>query len=312
MSERVQVFSDNFLRGLMDTQPETGLAFPGYYRFQNVRVNRGRGERRRGMVRVGGTEGLEEDEALSFDGTTNILYAKRRDEIHQLRTTWTVECLVHSQQSTGTRHVLGWEHATSYPLKIRQSGGAWQALIQDEDGAVATLSAGASSVSTSAPQQLRVTRSGGTVTFYLDGTQVATDTSTLNASKACKAPGGNLLYGANSTGPSEFFQGYIDYVRAFRTLIPSFRHAWQRWPHPKGAYVLWDHWFFYNRESLVEDQSRGMLHAAEYAAGVGPTVTTRLGNAMIPVQAMRAYVDLAQNQRLCFVACGIPHSLERR
>lgn len=297
MAGNVQIVSEDFLRGLLDTQDEVGLE-AGWAKFENLRVGRARGEQRKGMVYLGQASDGDQ-KTMVLDGAADYFEIPVRS-IHTLPQVFDFEIAFKPDVVTGTDYLWGVKHA-NYGFKIRRNTTSIEVLIHDGSNA-ATHNAG--SVGAGATYALRCRYDGTTLSTWLQtvdhAASVQTESGTVSG--ALRAPGGNLLIGADGATPGSFWDGSIEYVRCFSKHLPSFRHLWQYWPHPKGRYVLWDYiCAILDGQNQLIDHSRNLNFAWRQGA---PATATSLLKPTDPVQAIAQYVDRQNQSRVVTVAGG--------
>ena len=302
MADAVQIVSADFLRGLLDTQDETGLE-TGFSKFQNLRVGRGRGENRKGMVWLA-TPGKTDQAKATLDGAADYYEIPLRASFHRLPTTFALETVFKPATVSGTDYLLGVKHA-NYGLKIRRNATTMEVLIHDGTNS-ATHDAG--TVAAATLYGLRLEYDGETLTTYLQtialAASAATETGTVVGQ--LRAPGGDLLIGADAATPASFWEGDIEYLRAFSKLAPDqdMRYLFSYWPHPKGQYVLFDYIpGILDADDQLIDHSRNLNTGRVQGS---PTVGTSLLDPCDPVQAIATRVDLDNQPRLVVVSGGVP------
>jgi len=300
MGRSIQIVSEDFLRGLLDTQDEVGLE-AGWAKFENLRTGRARGEPRKGMAHVA-SAGDPDQAAAVLDGVGDYYEIPLRG-LHTLPLKFDIEIAFSADIVTGTEYLWGAKHA-NYGLKIRRNTTTIEVLIHDGSNS-ATHDAG--TVAATTAYALRVRYDGTTLSTWLqteaNAATVATESGTVSG--ALRAPGGNILIGADGAAPGSFWDGDIEYVRAFTRHLADFRHLWQYWPHPKGRYVLWDYIpAIVDAEGNLIDHSRNLNYGT--VSGT-PSSTTTLLPPSDPVQAISQRVDLENESRLVVVAGGVPY-----
>lgn len=307
MASRVQVVSEDFLRGLLDTQDETGLEV-GWARFENLRVGTGRGKPRPGMIHLvtptQGAQGAWYFQASGyFDGVDEYYEIPVRD-IHTLPAKFDMELCFEAETLVGTAYLWGVKHA-DYGLKIRRTTTDVEVLIHDGANSV-THNAGP--IATAYAYALRIRYDGTTLTTWLEKEHdhtTAASTEAGTVSGTLRAPGGNMLVGADGAVPGDFWDGWIEYIRCFSKHLPSQRHMWQYWPHPKGRYVLWDYYpGILDAGDLLMDHSRN-LNTGSPNGTPGPDVS--LLDPCQPTQAIAHRIDGSNRRRVVAVCGGVPY-----
>ena len=300
MGRPTQVVSEDFIRGLLDTQDETGLE-AGWTKFENLRVGKRRGEPRKGMVPLAAAADSDQA-AMRLDGAADYFLIPKRS-LHTLPLEFTMDIVFQADTVSGTEYLWGVNHA-NYGLKVRRNGSDIEVLIHDGSNS-ATVTAG--SVSATTTYALRITYDGTTLSVWLHDTDTGASavTESGTVSGALRAPGGDLLLGADASPVSGFWDGVIEYVRCFSKVMPDFRHIWQYWPHPKGAYVLWDYIpALLDGNNQMIDHSRNLNFGKRNGA---PASAATLLDPTDPVQVIAQHVDADNKTRLVVVAGGVPY-----
>lgn len=300
MSRRGQIVLENFLRGLSDTMPERGLELPGLAVAQDVRFGRNTGLRRNGMVRVAATT-TRDQAALDFSGTGQYLSVPV-GPVHTLGTTLTWECLFTTGSITGTHNLFGWNHGTDVPIRAYLQDATLRAYFRDSANNASDFVVGTLSVDTT--YHLRLVRDGDTLYAYLDGTLAATSSIPSGALRTLEVPGGSMQIAANAA--LDPWDGTIDYQRCFSRLFTDFAYAYQRWPHSKGRYVLWDYWMQLDADNQLVDQSTHLNTGTRTGT---PTSVATLAVRCAPGQGLIGFKDRQNQARLAVVNGGVPFTV---
>lgn len=299
---KVQIHTTDFLKGLQTTALEDGQSFPGFRTFKNFRVDQRAARRRLGRV-LSDRSGTDQ-EAVDLDGTDQYISVPVAP-IHTLGTSWTIEVLFQPDNVNTTEYVLGWGHATNYPILIKWINGAIDVLVQFSDASTASMGA-AGAYSADETIALQITRSAGTITVrnnaVLSTTILGSMVGTAWAALGHKAPGGALQIGANNTG--SYFDGAIDYLRVFNVKREANVDSHVRFIDPRADSVIWEYGMEVDSNDIVTDRSRYENHGKmQNAASAGDAVTT-LCRQTAPVQGIHSYVSRDGERRLLVVAGG--------
>lgn len=300
MGRNVQIVSEDFIRGLLDTQNEVGLE-AGWAKFENLRIGRARGEQRKGMAHLA-TASDSDQQAMDFDGATDYFEIPNRGalpKVFQMEIAFQADTI-----AAGIDYLRGIGHA-NYGLKVRRNAADIEILIHDGANS-ATHNAGA--ILAAKPYVLRLRYDGTTLQTWL---QSEANAATVQAesgtvSGRLRAPGGNIVIGGDGAVVSNFWDGKIEFVRAFgKHLDDDFRHLWGYWPHPKGRYVLHDYiCALLDGQNQLIDHSRNLNYGTRQGT---PSPITTLLLPTDPVQAITQHVDRENESRLVVVAGGVPY-----
>ena len=148
--------------------------------------------------------------SLALDGTGDYASIAAQDDFGLGTGDFTIEAWVYADTGglTGTRSIIDMRAgvASDTGLYIYQTGGVAKVYYNGAE----ILSGGTLSVTTWT--HVAVTRSGTTITLYVDGTSVDTDGafgSDLGSSKP-------MIIGANYDGSTEYWDGYFDDIRVIK------------------------------------------------------------------------------------------------
>lgn len=280
--------------GLNTSSDENGLPLGQYVDLTNVILGDGGLRRRDGMVRV--ARASNANLCANLNGTSEIVTVPVNTTIHTLRKQWRVSCLVAPDTVNAARTLLGWAHATDWPIQIQFTSSAKvEVKVTDSAGTVVTMT-GATTLVGTTTYAVDVVRNGTALTVYLNG--VSEQTGTM-ADLDCKAPGGNLYFGRNNTG--EFFDGKYEHCWAVNSADTYMGDVFLRCIHPRAENVLWSY-VLEDMESTthrIDDDSRFGNHGSITA---GFSTATSIARQTMPVSMIAPYTDKNAKQRIVVAA----------
>lgn len=307
---RRQVYTDNFLRGLQDTQDATGLPYPGFQYFGNVRVDDGVLKRRLGRLLV--DTAAPSRVSQEFDGGT-MYGVVPASEWHTYGIPFTVETVFSPIGLTGTQPIVGWNHASAFPFSIYletdSSGTTLKATYRTSATATVSSSASIAVNDDVAVQWIRASDDTLTLNVY----NATDDVWTSDTSDASGTLGGAVLqdpavdmYAARDTG-SNFFHGDIDYIRLFNIARTRKDDLMLRWPDPLCAYCVgcWEMDAYSGK--IVPDLSR---YGNTMSLKNTPTSATKITHDTLPVQGIFPYTTRDGVRRLVTVVDGVVYDSE--
>lgn len=214
-----------------------------------------------------------------------------------LGTKFTIEALVNADLAAGGNQYTVFQagHTTPSVALYLSTTTLWTFSVWDSSGASTVLTTAASA---GADTSLQLVRDGASLTMRVNN--VVTDTDTMSAVLALRAPAGNMEVGA--VAAASFFDGKICYVRAFNGLAKS-SHADRmiRNPAPRAKNCVADYDFNESAGGLVYDRSR---YANHLVATNTPTEATPLSHNPAPMRAVSMNVDPVTNRKQLLLVCG--------
>ena len=277
---------------LNTTADENGLPLGDCVDLLNVDLSQGGVGRRGGMQRLG--RATDARLALDLNGTTQIITVPVNAVIHTLRKEWTVRAVVQPDTVAAARTVLGFLHATNFPIQIQFTATAKvEVKVTDSASAVTTMT-GTTTLVGGTTYVVEVVRIGTALTVYLNGASEVTGTM---ADLDCIAPGGNMTFGRNNTG--EFFDGKFDYCTAYSSSSPLRDEGMLRCTDPKAEHVLWDYWTEVFTLDRIEDGSRFENHGI---VTNGTSTATALTVPTMRTNLMAPYVDEDYKARVAIIS----------
>ena len=297
-----RIYQFNFRGGLQTTKTATGLDHHFHNVFQNVRVRGDTAKRRKGYVRVAAA--TQANTAMDLDSAASEYVEVQKTSLHTLKKYWTAQLLYQPDSVTGTRVLVGWGHASDYPLKLWQDGTTLKADVIDSADATVTLTS-STTLQVDTTYAVQVKRSGTAIALRLDNVEEDTDTV---ADLDGKAPGGNLYFGRDNTG--NYYDGTIDHFTLFDRARTDHADGWKRFADPRAEYVIADYHGEQNADSIVLDRSRYENHGEPKNT---PTFgTTALCVPYEPVQAIFPFRDRNNDKRVATMIGGSMYDVEVR
>ena len=280
--------------GLNTTAEATGLPLGEWVDLQNILLDQGDLRRRGGIQRV--VRVTNNGTCMDLNGTTQIVTVPVNTVMHTLRKTWTVYCLMQPDTVAAARTLLGFLHATDWPIQIQFTSGAKvEVKVTDSAGTVVTMT-GTTTLVGGTTYSVVVVRDGTALTVYLNGVSEVTGTM---ADLDGKAPGGNMTLGRNNTG--EFFDGKYEQCWATNSADTYLGDIFLRPLDPMADNVLWSY-VLENMESTngrIDDDSRFGNHGIVTS---GTSTATSIARQTMPVTGLMPYIDKNAKQRLVVVA----------
>ena len=280
---------------LNTTADANGLPLGEWVVLQDIMLDQGNLRRRGGTQRV--MVAPVSNLCMDLNGTTQIVTVPVNAVIHTLRKAWTVYFIVQPDTVAAARTLLGWVHATDWPIQVQfTSGAVVQVKVTDSAGTVTTMT-GTTTLVGGTTYSVVVVRAGTALTVYLNGVSEATGTM---ADLDCKAAGGNMTLGAaNAAG---FFDGKYETCWAVNVADTYMGDIFLRCIDPKAETVLWCY-TLENMESAttnrIDDDSRFENHGGVTA---GTSTATSIARQTMPVTLLAPYGDKNTKPRLMVVA----------
>lgn len=300
-----QIQTINFLKGLQTTALGTGLEFPAWTVFDNVRVDQGVARRRLGRVLV--DRGASNQGAMTFAGGSSQSVAVQTSNAHTLGKEWTIELLYKVGSVTGTQTIIGFADAANWPFHIYQDGTTLKVVLKNAGAAASETLSGTTTLAVNDTIAVQVKRSAAdvcTLTYYTIPASGTAARTTIPGSAAAMQglamydPAVSMQFG--TLNGSNYFTGTIDYFRGFSICRSHHKDGFIRWPDPWCSYCLWDY-DMKQSSSTITDRSRWGNNGL---ANNSPTDATTLALQTAPVQAMVPYVTQGGTQRLLAVMGG--------
>lgn len=304
-----RVYNRDFLRGLQTSRPSDGADdFTGFRRFQNVRVDHDQAQIRPGRVRLQKlTPSSEISTCCDFDGASTwrapLHYTAPRPNIWGLsaRGSWTLEALFKSDLVTAD-HGIVTVGSTNQALELWIDASS-KITARFTDASLGIVSIVGPTVTT-AVTHVRVTRSGSTYSFYVDGTLIGT--STLNGVGIRTNPSGYLVVGRCYGPGAYYFDGRVEHVTLYDGLLPNFKNMRNHLLAPRQRRVLACYRGAPTLGTVVADHSsyefHGLLDAGTVTAGA------TIANPHNPVQAIETFINKPGQRRAAVVAGGTVYS----
>lgn len=205
---------------------------------------------------------------------------------------WTVELAIEPDTTAGTQGILTVGSTTPAmildidTLNIRLR-------VWDSAGSATTITVGAAAASL---QTVQITRSGTTLSTRLNnGTPV---TGTMSATLKVRTPVGDIRIGRDDG--TNYFDGTIDYVRAFSIVKSNHNDRLIRFPAPRAEYVLADY-DFKQSNTLIRDRSRYENHLI---AQNSPNEIATLCHNPAPIRALSMMRDVQTNRKQLLACAG--------
>jgi len=146
---------------------------------------------------------------------------------------------------------------------------------------------------------LQITRDGATITGWLNGT---TKTGSIGAATSLS----NGLYTAGADNSGSYFDGRIDYLRAWRSVRTSRKDIFYRLLNPRSKDVLFNYVFSQGEADDVLDY--GVLGAHATVAGSPAWDGAPLAINPAPIQALSYNVRKDGTREVVAVAYGRVHT----
>ena len=298
-----QVFTENFLRGLVTTASEDALPFPGFKTFQDIRVSEGDAKRRKGIVRL--ARASSDNKSLTLTSASSQYVAIPVDtRVWRLGTQFTIEGVVKPTVVTGTRTIV-YAGVTTPSVVIDFTATTLRLRVWESDATLRTLSITAAANET---HEFQFKRDGATlsVSLYRDGSSaVNTGSLTMDATNLLRSPVGEVRLGRDSS--TNYFDGQLDILRSFGIARADYLDGLLRFADPRAGYVLSDYDFKVTADDIIVDRSRFQNHGETSAS---PTSTTALGFQTSQGELIHGYTTRSGEKRILYVAGGLVHDVD--
>jgi hypothetical protein len=232
---------------------------------------------------------------MDFDGTDDDAdFPNGTTFYNGLGTVLTIETLFQTDDISADRYVVGRTAASPTAIKILHNTSSEVVVtVTDASANVATLTW--TGIAAGTLCALQIVRSGATITGYLNGT---VQTGTIGAATALAT--GIGTWGSDNNG--SFFDGRIDFYRAFRYAKTHRLDAWARLVNPRAAGVVVDYVFEMDSNSYILD--RGSLGLHRSANGTPATNVAPLAVNPVPVLGIASNLDTNSAQKAYIRAAG--------
>lgn len=243
--------STNVPKGL-ETTRDTSSSRLAWTQYLNSRTAEDSDARRAGMVRL--HRFAAPSSMVDFDGTDDDMDIPTSDLLNALGLVWTVETLFNTDDISSNRFVLGRRSAAGAPMTIVHNTSS-EVIVTVLDTGAASDTLTWTGIAAGTTCALQVTRSGTTLTGYLNGVaKTATMSATLSV---VNVP---LTIGSDNNG--SFYDGRIDFFRVMRYAKAHRHDAWARLVNPRVAGVVCDYVFLPDSNSYIVDRSSSGAHGA--------------------------------------------------
>ena len=212
-----------------------------------------------------------------------------------LRQNWTLRLIIKPDTVTGTQALIGWAHATDWPIYLYLDGSALTAVHRDTASTAVTLTA-SNAMTADAVYGIELVRSGTSLTLYVNGVQEDTDTvSALDT----KVPTVDLYFGRDNSG--NYFDGTLEGPElVVRSDLPTTRSL-VRYADPKGEIVRCWYDLDADSNSICRDLSRWGNHAK---AQNGPSEVASLARVYAPGHGVGTYTTESGQPQVVVGAAG--------
>lgn len=285
----------DLLTGQNDTRVEEGQEIPRWHRVRNARFRTGAPTRRGGekLLAVSGTDAT----CWDFTSASSHYVQIPSHTVHALIPPFSFEFLFQPHSVTGTHVISGFRHATDFPWTIYTTG-ANVAVKWTKSGAGTVTSATTTdplTINTTAYVRITVNVAGQTK-IYVDDVLGVTTAGLVG--ETLIAPGGVLYFGRDNGG--NYFDGYLDYFRVVKYVIPNSDMGWTRWPTPMAPYMVMDYGGEVDANDWVLDRSPFGNHGEiKNSCGTGTVLCVNPA----PVQMIRGRRD-GNNKTKVVIAAG--------
>lgn len=288
-----QIYSAHPYRGLQTTTEEETTEFPALVVAQDMRVAKKVFKRRRGSVRIdrGGSDG----DNLDFVAASSMHITFPTNAVHALGKEWTVEGLFSPDGVSGSQYMLGFAHATDWPIQVRMNGNQVEVVVTDTADTTDTITS-TTTYSGSDKIGWQVVRNGTALTLRVNGEDEGTATM---ADLDCKVPSVAMYVGRDNTG--NYFDGKGDYLRAFNFAKTEHVDWLTRYLDPRADHVLWDVPIQKDANELVEERSR--FENRGLCVNTPTLTSSTLSHQSSPCHGVRQYRD-KDDARKTFIAVG--------
>ncbi len=303
MSQRFKPRIYDFRRGQETTRLSRSDGPEAFQLMRNVLVNRVSAQRRGGSVRLGIVS--YQGSIMDFDGTDDYVTAKFDARCHDFAAFpgWTVEFLaIADTQDVNVRTICAIKKSADHVFRIytdSTSSGRVVATLFDNAGATTTLSVTGIGTGVRMEGQLKLTPAG-VATLTVNGT---TSTGTLG-SGVLAAPDGDFTIGRTAATAATFFDGRIEFVRAFRGARTHTMDSRTRLLHSRAKSVLFD-LVMEKSEAGSTDRiiDRGRFNRHGAVSGTPTTTSTFLSLNPMPIQSI-VPTEYANGTRPVIVVAG--------
>lgn len=289
--------------GLNTTAAEHSSA-PGVYPVaQNIRTSSGNSAVRTGMKRLVVIAPDDTAKIIDADGSNDKATTPYTPaEVFPLGTQWTVEFLCQADTLSGDHYIIG-DTGASSALKIKQtSSNTFVATVTDSAVTSTSVTSGATAT-VGTVCAVMLTRNGATLSLYVNN--AAAVTATMSATNPLLGPHSALSFYANNN--ANFYDGRIEFFRAFKTVKTTQADGWYRLANPLAPDVICDYVFEIDAGTgYVLDRSRFENHLT--VAGTPATTSTLLGHAPVPVQSIAPMLSRDSGRRVILTARGLVYS----
>ncbi len=231
--------------------------------------------------------------ALDLDGSADYVKFVTPTSAWTPKKDWTCRVVVEPDNVTGTQYIIGWSHASAWPMVLYLDGSTLTWKVTDTADTVVTLT---KTSMTATKFAVHLERKGTALTMYVDGESADTDTM---ADLNCKVPSGDLYVGRSNSG--DFFDGTIDTPELFDgthlSNEPYIRHgdplSCRFWPDFKSQ-----------GNSIVRDLSRYRNHGKTQSS---PGEVASLYHRHAPIRAVQSYIGRGGAKRVFIQAGNEPY-----
>jgi hypothetical protein len=256
-------------------------------------------ERRGGLRRIARvtSAAVATDLASASSHYISVPYDAR---VWALGTRFSIEGLVNADSLGATHYVLGRKNATP-GVTIHYTSANGGSLIADvwDSGATQTTVTKTGVGAAGTLLAFRFTRNGSALSLVVNDASAAT--GTMSATLALRASTDDVLFGANGAGPSDFFDGKVDFLDLFSSVRTG-ASRYSRLVNPMAESVLASYAFERDGNGYLLDKSRFENHGTyENSAASGATA---LCDNHAPIQAIAPNRDRQGVRRVFVVANG--------
>lgn len=284
-----------FGKGLVDKPAEDFQAPDEFRTAQNVRFRNGVAKRRKGAARI--AVAGSDNAALNYDdASSEHLRVPLDTRVHKLGLRWTVELLVKEDNNpSGNEYLCGWFGGTgSFTIRLNSSRNV-VAVVWDSAATATTLTS-ASAFASGTAWPIQLVRDGASLTLRV--ANVSEATGTMSGTLLTRTPTSDFTVAAHNN--TEFFDGTIDYCRAFNVARADHADGWRRLTDPRAEDVLWDYGMEQDANAHVMDRS---VYGNTALAVNTPTNATALCVQSSPILMMQGWLD-ANRVRKCMTNAG--------
>lgn len=295
-----RVMDKKFVCGGLNTRANsTGLPLLECTHLQDMRVVGTDWVQRKGIARVAQLSGTAK--SLLFNGTTQYADAPADTRVWKLLKYWTLEILFQPTDVVGTQEILGFGHATDFPVRVYLNGDVVTAQFVDSASTVVSLahtdSGNVGVISGGDVVALQLVRDGTDIVMRINN--VLADSGTV-ADLNHIAPGGDLNVARHNA--ANHFAGSLGYMRLFTYAKSNHKDHLLLYPNPRAKFVAADYDFLMQSSGLIYDRSAYGNHLIAQST---PTQdASSLAHNPAPVRGMGMSANENNEKQLLMVAGG--------